>query len=155
MGLCCLRWLIFPQIFLPCPLPPSVVAPTTYSLWENTAAAAALGVTHQRGVFIFVTGQNSTCAPGESESPKHAHHVWFLSPPLLRLYKAMEQQRGEKEGGGRHLEMLYQILLMIIIKHSELKERQKESLYPDGTWTVLQTNLNNVIPTTFSPQEGQ
>lgn len=29
--------------------------------------------------------------------------------------------------------MLYQILLMIIIKHSELKERQKEPLYPDGT----------------------
>ena len=46
----------------------------------------------------------------------------------------MKQHRGQKEGGGwEQKAVLYQILLMIIIKHSEPKERQKEWLYPDGT----------------------
>lgn len=51
----------------------------------------------------------------------------------LGFYKAMEQHRGKKEGGGvEHKATLYQILLMIIIKHSAPKERQKEWLYPGG-----------------------
>lgn len=56
----------------------------------------------------------------------------FCHPHCLG-FRRLWSNRGEKSReGGRHSVMLYQILLMIIIKHSELKERQKESLYPDG-----------------------
>lgn len=33
---------------------------------------------------------------GKWVTQTYAHRVWFLSPPLLGFYKAMEQQRGEK-----------------------------------------------------------
>lgn len=56
----------------------------------------------------------------------------FCHPHSLGFIR-LRSNRGEKREGGGHLVMLYQILLIIIIKHSELKERQKELLYPDGT----------------------
>lgn len=40
---------------------------------------------------------------------------------------------GKEGGGGEGKAVFYQILLMIIIKRSAPKERQKEWLYPDGT----------------------
>lgn len=122
---------------------------------RKRCCCSSRGNTLEGSFYICHRAKLFVCPKGKWVTQTYAHHVWFLSPPLLGFYKAMEQQRGEKEGGGGHLVMLYQILLMIIIKHSELEERQKESLYPDGTWTALQTNMNNVTPTTFSPQECQ
>lgn len=51
--------------------------------------------------------------------------------------------------------MLYQILLMIIIKQYAQKERQKERLYPDGARNALQPDLNNVSPAKFTSWQYQ
>lgn len=125
-------------------------------LRKHCCCCSSRGNTLEGGFDICHWAKLYMCPRGKWVTQTYAHHVWFLSPPLLGFYKAMEQE-GRKGGRGKALSsvMLYQILLMIIIKHSELKKRHKESLYPDGTWTALQTNPNNVIPTTFSPQECQ